>query len=41
MRMQATAGSSPLSVLPAIAAAMDQAIARGRVSADFAVFTRP
>ena len=39
--MQAAAGSSPLFVLPGIAAAMDQAIARGRGSQDFAVFTRP
>lgn len=38
--MQEAAGSAPLLVLPAVAAAMDRAIARGQGSADYAAFTR-
>jgi 3-hydroxyisobutyrate dehydrogenase-like beta-hydroxyacid dehydrogenase len=39
--MQEAAGSARTLLLPAIAAAMDQAIAKGRGSADFAAFTLP
>lgn len=39
--MLESAGHAPLIVLPAIAAAMDRAIARGQGSLDFAVFARP
>ncbi|HEX6811984.1 MAG TPA: NAD(P)-binding domain-containing protein [Planctomycetota bacterium] len=38
--MQETAGKAPLLILPAIAAAMDRAIARGEGRADYAVFTK-
>jgi 3-hydroxyisobutyrate dehydrogenase-like beta-hydroxyacid dehydrogenase len=34
------AGKAPLLVLPAIAAAMDQALAAGHGSADYTIFTR-
>ena len=35
------AGKSPLQILPAIAAAMDRAIAAGRAQADYVAFTLP
>jgi 3-hydroxyisobutyrate dehydrogenase len=38
--MQQTAGDERLLVLPAVAAAMDQALARGQGKADYAVFTK-
>ena len=38
--MQETAGKAPLIVLPAVALAMDRAIARGQGQADYAVFTK-
>ena len=38
--MQQAAGNSPTLVLPAVAAAMDKAIARGDGKRDFAAFTR-
>lgn len=38
--MQTAAAQQPLLVLPAVAAAMDRAIARGEGSADYAVFTK-
>jgi len=38
--MQEAAGSQPLIVLPAVAAAMDRAIARGDGKLDYAVFTK-
>lgn len=38
--MQEAAGKEPLVVLPALAAAMDRAIAAGHGAADFAAFTR-
>ena len=38
--MLETAGKAPTIVLPALAAAMDKALARGRGSQDFAVFAR-
>ncbi len=38
--MQEAAGNAPLLVLPAVAAAMDRAIARGDGKGDYAVFTK-
>lgn len=38
--MQQAAGTAPLLVLPAVAAAMDRAIARGQGGADYTAFTR-
>lgn len=39
--MQTTAGSERLLVLPAVAAAMDQALAKGHAMADYSIFTKP
>lgn len=39
--MVEAAGGAPLIVLPGLAAAMDQALARGQGAADFAVFAKP
>jgi 3-hydroxyisobutyrate dehydrogenase-like beta-hydroxyacid dehydrogenase len=36
-----TAGAAPMTVLPAVAAAMDRALAAGRGRDDFAIFARP
>lgn len=38
--MLATAGAARLSVLPAVAAAMDQALAKGHAMADYSIFTK-
>jgi 3-hydroxyisobutyrate dehydrogenase len=38
--MQEAAAGAPLLLLPAIAAAMDRALAKGQASADYAVFTK-